>query len=664
MLAAWAVARIPGLSALLDAQVVRAFPAPRSGAATAVLAWGRKPSAVRAQKLAARLGLPLLRLEDGFLRSLGLGADEPPLSLVVDDLGVYYDASAPSRLEALIAAPHSEEQQFRALRLTTAWRSARVSKYNHARELSMAEGTPSYVLVADQTRGDASIRYGLADAACFQRMLQAALEENPNSTVLLKVHPEVLAGRKQGHFDLRAVARNKRVQVLGQDVHPAGLLEHARAVYVVSSQMGFEGLLWGKRVRTFGMPFYAGWGLTQDDLPTPERRKGARLGDLVHAALVEYPRYLDPETGRRCEVERVVEWMALQRRMRGRFPLRIYAQGFSLWKKPIVRAFFQGSAVTFVRNIRRVPANSTVVVWGRTGDHHPRRKALAENGGTTLVRLEDGFLRSVGLGTDLVRPLSWIADRRGMYFDATGPSDLEHILQTGRFGIAVTERAKALRERIVALRVTKYNVGTATWQRRAAGQRVILVPGQVETDASIRFGASEIATNQGLLRAVREANPGAHVLYKPHPDVVAGLRRKGVGEEEVGRWCDEIVTDVAMGALLDSVDEVHVLTSLAGFEALLRAKRVVTYGKPFYAGWGLTHDMLSLERRTRRLSLDELVAGVLVEYPAYVSRTTGRFTSPERALDELLVWRGKGATGLPWWRKGLRVVLRWGERWR
>jgi capsular polysaccharide export protein len=280
----------------------------------------------------------------------------------------------------------------------------------------------------------------------------------------------------------------------------------------------------------------------------------------------------------------------------------------------------------------------------------------------SFVRLEDGFLRSVGLGTDLVRPLSWIADRRGIYYDATGPSDLEHILQTTVFTDADRERAKVLRARIVALGITKYNVGTATWQRRDAGRRVILVPGQVERDASIRYGAPDVSTNLGLLRAVREANPGAHVIYKPHPDVVAGLRSKGVGEDNAGSWCDEIVTDVAMGALLDAVDEVHVLTSLAGFEALLRGKRVVTYGQPFYAGWGLTEDRLPPARRTRSLTVDELAAGVLIIYPVYVSRQTGRFTTPERALRELLAWREEGCAALPLWRQGWRLLMRLGGK--
>ena len=113
-----------------------------------------------------------------------------------------------------------------------------------------------------------------------------------------------------------------------------------------------------------------------------------------------------------------------------------------------------------------------------------------------------------------------------------------------------------------------------------------------------------------------------------------------------------------MGTLLSGVDEVHVLTSLAGFEALLRGKKVTCYGQPFYAGWGLTDDRMPPARRTRRLTLDELVAGTLILYPTYVSRVTGKFTTPERALDELLEWRQQKPTGMPLWRKALRFAIR------
>jgi capsular polysaccharide export protein len=311
--------RHPYLAALLGMPLIVNPLKWRKMRVTACAGWGLKLSGRIAARQASRMRLPCLRLEDGFLRSVGLGPANAPLSIVVDDLGVYYDATRPSRLESLIARPLSPEESNRARSLVLAWRAGRVSKYNHLR--NYAGPLPErYVLVADQTLGDASIRYGTARPESFGRMLQAALDENPGTSVLMKIHPDVFSGRKRGYFNRSASSSIPRVQVLGEDVHPVSLIEHATAVYVVTSQMGFEGLLWGKRVRTFGMPFYAGWGLTHDELPAPERRNAVTLENLVHAALVEYPRYLDPETGKRCEVERLIEWMGLQRRLRERAP--------------------------------------------------------------------------------------------------------------------------------------------------------------------------------------------------------------------------------------------------------------------------------------------------------------------------------------------------------
>ncbi len=657
-----ALARLPGLPELLGVPVVHRRSVREPASYAGVIAWGRKASATTALRLAERHGLRLLRLEDGFLRSVGLGNQEPPLSVVVDELGIYYDATAPSRLETLIAGGHTEAQQSRARAVMATWVNARASKYNHAREYE--GGLPKrYVLVADQTRGDASIRYGRSDESSFQRMFAAALSENPECMMLLKAHPDVTAGRKRGYFDFAALAHNPRVRLLTEDAHPAALIQRAEAIYVVTSQIGFEGLLWGRPVHTFGMPFFAGWGLTRDTLLGPRRRMPVPLESLVHAALVEYPRYIDPETGKRCEVERVLEWIALQRRMRGRFPATVYAtRDFSAYKKSLIRSFFQGSRVVFCGRRDRIPSGAAQVVWGR-------RESAPLSGGTKLVCLEDGFIRSVGLGANMVRPLSLVLDQRGIYYDPTHASDLELILQNTHFDAPLLDRARALRQRLVADGMTKYNVGATSWSLprhyqsasnsgTLRSRRVILVPGQVESDASLLTAAPGIRRNLELLRAVRAANPAAYVIYKLHPDVVAGLRRNGTDEAEAARWCDEVLADVAMSALLPSVDEVHTITSLSGFEALLRGKKVVCHGQPFYAGWGLTEDMHPIARRTRCLSLDELVAGTLILYPIYLSRTTGRFTTPERALDELLAWRASAPSTIAWWPSVYRFLVK------
>lgn len=639
--------RVASLPALLpEWQLVHGT---RGAVLDAVLAWGHRPSARAAEQHAQRHGLPLLRAEDGFARSVELGHRSAPLGIVVDDLGMHFDASRPSRLERLVGLPLTPERAQRACALRRAWVEARVSKYNHARDAAPAGDSRARVLVVDQTVGDASIAAGGAGAAHFQAMLEAALDEQPQAGILLKVHPDVIAGRKRGHFERLSAGQAQRVQIIGHDVHPAALLERCDAVYAVTSLMGFEALLWQRPVRCFGMPFYAGWGLTRDHQAAPERRHAVPLEALLHAALIDYARYVDPETGARCEVERLVEHLALQRRMRARFAPQLQALRFSRWKKPIARAFFSGSELQFLRRAAPASPAAPVVVWGA----RPAPPARA------TLRVEDGFMRSVGLGADLTRPLSWVQDDLGIYFDATRPSRLEALLLGTEFTPDLLARSRALREAIVAAGITKYNVGAgASLSLPRDGRRRVLVPGQVESDASIALGAAGMRSNLELLRAARAARPHAHLIYKPHPDVLAGLRA-GRGMLDACRaHCDQVVTDATMGRLLDAVDEVHTLTSLAGFEALLRGKAVVTWGLPFYAGWGLTDDRApaaspALQRRTRRLSLDELVAATLVLYPAYVSRVSGAFTTPERALHELVAWQRSGvrdAAPSPWHR--------------
>lgn len=332
-------------------------------------------------------------------------------------------------------------------------------------------------------------------------------------------------------------------------------------------------------------------------------------------------------------------------------PSVVYALSFSSWKRDVLRDFLAPTRVAFVDRADVLPPGGTLLVWGRR-EPEPMPKGLR------VLHIEDGFLRSVGLGADLIRPLSWVLDERGIYYDATRPSDLEVLLETQVFTEFALARAKRLREMLVEAKVTKYNVDHRGWKRPEGKSSVILVPGQVESDASIRYGAPGIRTNLELLKAVRTANPGAYVVYKPHPDVLAGLRDPGAGEEGARAHCDEQVTEVAMGELLAEVDEVHVLTSLAGFEALLRGKRVVCHGQPFYAGWGLTDDAVPVERRKRRLTLDELVAGALIAYPRYVNRTNGASITPEQAVEELVRWRGVTPPGVPAWRKVFRQLLR------
>ncbi|MEN9578820.1 MAG: hypothetical protein RJA70_1829 [Pseudomonadota bacterium] len=328
---------------------------------------------------------------------------------------------------------------------------------------------------------------------------------------------------------------------------------------------------------------------------------------------------------------------------------RLIGVGFRRWKQAHLQPLLslQLGRVVFVPDAAGASAlqpsgADALVFWGATPP--PGISALAQRSGAKLVRVEDGFVRSVGLGSDLIPPLSLVLDTQGIYFDPTRPSALETLLNTAAFSADELADAARVRAFMVEHGITKYNHeprGVARWP--SAGQRVVLVTGQVEDDASIRLGCTGVNTNAGLLQAARAACPGAFIVYKPHPDVASGNRRGRLSLTDAARWADHVEPTLSVVSCIDACDELHTLTSLAGFDALLRGKRVTTHGQPFYAGWGLTRDLatdgVALARRQRRLSLDELVAGTLLRYPIYWDWQLRGYTSCMAVLRQLATTR-------------------------
>lgn len=673
-----ALTRIPFLAQLLGARTVLVgssrlarFMATESLAA--VVGWGRRPTTQRSRALARRAAIPFVALEDGFLRSFGVGQGSPGLSLVVDEQGIYYDSTQSSALETLLAsdtdviAEHGKAPE-KAIALLL---EHGFSKYNHAPYFDAEEWLRSSrneeligydgvsvqrVLVVDQTAGDMSVAFGGATTQSFSDMLNAAYVENPHATIYVKTHPEVTSGSKGGY--LTDLQPDDRTVVLREAVNPISLLKHMDKVYVVTSTMGFEALLAGKPVVCFGVPWYAGWCVTDDrvvDSPAWVRRTRQRsVDELFAAAYINYTRYLDPVTHKRGTIFDVINWLIRQRKMADRMhgkdrKGRVIGVGFRQWKainlKPLLGLHPQ--QVLFVKTVTAAETflpneSDTLVFWG--AESPAGLMDVADASGARALHIEDGFIRSVGLGSDLIRPLSLVLDERGIYFDATRPSDLEHMLATREFTDDDITRAEAVRTFIVEHGITKYNLEprqSVIWP--SSGKQIVLVPGQVEDDASIRLGCTTVKTNLDLLRAVRALRPDAFIVYKPHPDVISRNRKGRVALQAARQYADHIESGVSVVSCIQACDEVHTMTSLTGFDALLLGKKVVTYGQPFYAGWGLTEDRAeqatAFARRQRRLTLEELVAGVLLHYPIYWDWDLKGYTTCEAVLHRIVETR-------------------------
>jgi capsular polysaccharide export protein len=137
------------------------------------------------------------------------------------------------------------------------------------------------------------------------------------------------------------------------------------------------------------------------------------------------------------------------------------------------------------------------------------------------------------------------------------------------------------------------------------------------------MGCSGVNTNLKLLETTRAQNPDAVLIFKPHPDVEAGLRKGAVSQEDALKHADLVLECIDAAATLPRVQAVWTMTSLIGFEALMRNIPVTTLGAPFYAGWGLTDDRGETpERRTARPSLAGFVHSALIDYPRYYDPVT------------------------------------------
>jgi capsular polysaccharide export protein len=588
--------------------------------------WGHSPTSPRGEAVAAKRNAPILRVEDSFLRSVGLGRDgAPPIGLNIDRRGVHFDPATESDLELILAEEPLDDTALlnRARAGIEILKSGHLSKYN-AFDPALPVPEPGYVLVIDQSRKDASVTASGADSNTFREMLFYAQTEFPNAQIIIKPHPETVAGHRNGYFTLKDT--NARIALADDNLSPWALLEGAIAVYTVSSQLGFEAILAGHKPVVFGQPFYMGWGLTDDRKPLQRRQRNLTRAQLFAAAMILYPTWYDPFHDRLCSFEEAAATLAAEAQAWRDDYQGWVAADMRLWKRRNLQDFFgRPKPVKFLRGPK---AGDVARAKNR------RLMRWASTGAQDAVLVEDGFLRSRGLGADLIAPLSLVLDDQGIYYDATRPSRLETLLNAAR-DLSDHERARAaaLIERIAEARLSKYNLTAKPLPDLPKGRR-ILVPGQVEDDASVIHGSSEVTTNLALLEVVRKANPAAAILYKPHPDVEAGLRPGAVAH--AAELADVVLAGTDPIDAIDAVDEVWTMTSLLGFEALLRGKKVTCLGTPFYAGWSLTDDRAMPEpRRQARLDLAALVHGTLITYPRYRDPVTGLPCPVEVIVDRI-----------------------------
>lgn len=605
--------------------------------------WGRKSSFFKAKKYALKHNLTCVCLEDGFIRSLGLGKNGyAPLSLVVDQTGIYFAATESSDLENLILMPEMSHLNQRAEKAIEFIIEHKINKYNPKfdqiqQSLFNESCGVNNILLIDQTLGDQSIQCCGANTETFKHMLNQAHQDHPDATIWIKTHPDVLAGKAEGHFSNEEF-KLPYVRALTDHANSLELIQHFNDIYVVSSQMGFEALLLGKQVHCFGLPWYAGWGLTDDAyapvyLAESRRNVQRSLEHLFACAYLKYARYVSPVTGQVCELEDILKLLIPNIQFQQQLPSQLVIYGFSPWKKKFIRDYlaFPNTDITFKRYFKPKKQDH-ILAWGK------KAYQLKQSGYDKVITVEDGFIRSVGLGANLIRPCSLVFDDIGIYYDATSPSRIEQLLnKTQHLTLQQINRVDRLLDDLKRLNISKYNVGmNQPLKKTVKNKKIILVVGQVEDDMSIQLGGVDIKTNVKLLQQVRADHPQAYIIYKPHPDVEAGLRVGKIDIQTMCLYADQIENCVSIQYLFDIVDELHTISSLSGFEALVRGVKVYCYGLPFYAGWGLTVDRHLCQRRNNTLDLRQLSYVTLIDYPNYNLADTAQMDIPLVNLEDVI----------------------------
>jgi capsular polysaccharide export protein len=621
-----------------------------------VVGWSDLRHRGGARRRAAALGVPFLLFGPGLMRAPpGWGAAPPILSVTAHEItgpSSPVDLLSPDRLlassgwenPALLARAAGLRHEIVSRRLGGPW-------WNTGADPGLPRGGGHALILVDGNwaSADASTSLELLSA-----MLAAARAEGSSHQIVLVAPGSGVHRRLPAGFFRDAAARGCTVLTGSVDIWEA--VARAESVYTAGGEAGFLALLTGARIRCFSDSFYSGWGITTDE-PGVARKPLRRTVDEIFAgACLLATRYLDPYRPEAASIEDILDILAEWKKIEAANREVAVCLGMSFWKRRQVRDFLRSSAgaPAFRRTKNAALAaacrrpRGSIAVWASRA---PAGLAdAAEQRGIPLIRVEDGFVRSVGLGSDFIPAASLVLDSRGMHFDPSVRSDLEQLLAVTEFDAALIERARDLIARLVARGITKYNVGdTALPIEWPAGKRRILVPGQVEDDLSVRLGGEGIARNLDLLARVRTANPDAFIVYKPHPDVEAGHREGKIADGVATNFADIVIRDISTAVLLAEIDELHTLTSLAGFEALLRGRRVVVYGRPFYAGWGLTSDLTGIDRG-RRLGLEELVAGALILYPRYLDPVTRLPCKPELVIERL--------ASPELWRPGLLVAAR------
>lgn len=580
-------------------------------------------------------------VEEGFLGYLRHPiCDHSPLSVVIDRTGIHYDSTRPSDLQSILtqtAASWSDGKGARARRIMATIRRLRLSKYNH-QEGSLGEetGRRYRVLLVDQSMESRALSYGGPTRGIFEQMMDSACKAFPETEIVVKMHPD---------HDLRSTKSMLHgmippgVSVVPPGVNIWSILDKVDEVYTVSSQVGFEALIAGKKVVCFGQPFYSGWGLTTDIASGRGSGRQLTLEQLVYGVLVKYPLYLHPERQEFCEIEEILSYLeSAHLGIRG-FYDRIYTVGLRRQQKFVLTEYLRGHLAVNVSHISPKSARSRTfspaeaVLYWEPREYHGDDLSYLESRGVTVMRAGPWPLDLIQ--GDQTQPNILQITRNRLYNDGSPRNDLVLMLEHAQFDGDLLRRAETLQQNFLAVLDQETKIRSHILSHHSIGRRIALVLGHGEGEGPLGVREKAIYTDRELLAKVRRDFPDAYILYAPPLGEFSSKKHLLMSVEST--LYDQLVRPEHIVSCIKLANAVHVVSAFGGIYALIYGKLLYTYGRPFYAGWGLTQDAEVFIDRSRQLSLTELLCATFILGPTYFNWLTRTSGTPEEAVRRLLV---------------------------
>lgn len=582
------------------------------------------------ESYALQHGIPVMRMEDGFIRSSGLGANHVlPYSICIDKTGIYFDSRRSCDLEYTLLNYNFDadpELMAEAQICISLVKKNKITKYNGFQEpISSAvygKKNGTRILVIGQVEDDQSVIFGCDKPITNNDVVRIAHRENPGAQIIYKVHPDVLAGKRSELSNPNDVA--DLALIVREPMSLDDALHGIDRVYTISSLAGFEALIRGIPVTTLGAPFYSGWGVTDDRQLVERRNRKLTLLQIFAIAYLKYAIYFDPATGNSLTAREVIEKLSYRivnqpgdeknrttsspvvALFGAPYPLEMFSSisngaEILLVDRSIDTETFRVQWVEKICN-----EGSVAYIWG--GRLPESIIILMQNAGVVVYSVTPGVVHRMGIVSPPFAPSAWnIEPYEVEAFD--GPdSYLVRVLEAGDF---LQDRTLLNEAEQLAVKLTAHldsiSVAKTPTHRLRSGVR-ILVLGQPEDHAEVRYQGGKQFNSNDLVVIAHLENPGAEIFYRPD---VANVKRKRPAlsnPQLVKDYCSFVPTQESLSTLINSCDHVFTISHIGGFEAILRGKTVTVFGRPFYSGWGLSEDRQKIER-VRSLSANQLFAG-------------------------------------------------------